>query len=97
MAVWFNRLLRLLFQTMSNLDQATTHFWDALAFCRKARHRLELAWAWCYYADTPLERNIEGGLAQALALLDESVAISGELGMRPLMERVLVRREILGA
>ena len=27
----------------------------------------------------------------------ESLAISSELGMRPLMERVLSRREILGA
>ena len=32
-----------------------------------------------------------------LALLDESLAISSALGMRPLMERVLSRREILGA
>ena len=32
-----------------------------------------------------------------MALLDESLAISSELGMRPLMERVQSRREILGA
>ncbi len=31
------------------------------------------------------------------SLLDESLAISSELGMRPLMERVLSRREILKA
>ncbi len=30
-------------------------------------------------------------------LLDESLAISTELGMRPLMERVLSRRDILKA
>ena len=30
-------------------------------------------------------------------MLDESLAISTELGMRPLMERVLGRREILKA
>ena len=30
-------------------------------------------------------------------LLDESLAISSELGVRPLMERVLFRREILKA
>ena len=34
---------------------------------------------------------------QAMSLLNESLAISSELGMRPLMERVLSRREILGA
>ncbi len=33
----------------------------------------------------------------ATSLLDESLAISSELGMRPLMERVLSRREILTA
>jgi len=32
-----------------------------------------------------------------MALLDESLAITSELGMRPLMERVLFRREILRA
>ncbi len=32
-----------------------------------------------------------------MSLLDESLAISSELGMRPLMERVLSQREILGA
>jgi len=31
-----------------------------------------------------------------VALLGDSLAISSELGMRPLMERVLSRREILG-
>ena len=34
---------------------------------------------------------------KAMSLLDESMAISSELGMRPLMERVLSRREILKA
>ena len=34
---------------------------------------------------------------KAMSLLDESLAVSSELGMRPLMERVLSRREILGA
>ncbi len=32
-----------------------------------------------------------------MPLLDESLAISSELGMRSPMERVLSRREILGA
>ena len=43
------------------------------------------------------ERNGDGDKVLAIALLDESLAISSELGMRPLMERVLSRREILGA
>ncbi len=91
------RLLGLLSQTMGNLDQATGHFEDALAFCRKADFRPELAWTCCDYADTLRERDAEGDRETAMSLLDESLAISSELGMRPLMERVLSRREILKA
>ncbi len=43
------------------------------------------------------ERDGEGDRAKTMSLLDESLAISSELGMRPLMERVLSRREILRA
>ena len=87
----------ILAHTMGNLDQAAVHFEDALAFCRKAGYRPELAWTCCDYADTLRERDAEGDRAKAIALLDESLAISSELGMRPLMERVLSRREILKA
>ena len=37
------------------------------------------------------------GPSQAMTLLDEALAISRDLGMRPLMERVLSRRDILKA
>ena len=53
--------------------------------------------AGCDYADTLRVRDAEGDRAKAISLLDESLAISSELGMRPLMERVLSRREILKA
>ncbi len=92
-----DRLLGLLSQTMGNLDQATAHFEEGLAFCRKAGYRPELAWTCCDYADTLLQRNEPGDREKATPLLNESLAISSELGMRPLMERVLSRREILGA
>ena len=73
------------------------HFEDALAFCRKAGYRPALAWISCDYADDLRERNGDGDPAKAMVLLDESLAISSELGMRPLMERALSRREIPGA
>ena len=82
---------------MDNLDQAVSHFEDALAFCRKAGYLPELAWSCCDYADALGSRNLEGDQAKVIALLDESLTISSELGMRPLMERVLSRREILKA
>ena len=44
-----------------------------------------------------LERKDEGDNEKAVAMLDESLAITTELGMRPLMERVLSRRELLKA
>ena len=68
-----------------------------MSFTARAGYRPELAWTCCDYADLLRERNDEGDRAKAIALLGESLAISSELGMRPLMERVLSRREILKA
>ncbi|PKB63658.1 MAG: hypothetical protein BZY80_06220 [SAR202 cluster bacterium Io17-Chloro-G2] len=92
-----DRLLGLLSQTMGDLNRASTHFDDAVASCRNAGYRPELAWSCCDYADMLQDRNGDGDRAKAMALLDESLAISSELGMRPLMERVLSRRDILRA
>ncbi len=60
---------------------------------RVAGYRPELAWTCCDYADCLLQRNGDGDRRKAMALLDESLAISSELGMRPLMERVRARQE----
>ncbi len=65
----------------------------AQAFCRGAGYRPELAWTCCDYADTLLQRDGPGDREQAMSLLDESLAISSELGMRPLMERVISRQD----
>ncbi len=92
-----DRLLGLLSHTIGNLNQAAIHFEDAQKFCRKAGYRPELAWACCDYADALRGRDAEGDRTKAITLLDESLAISSELGMRPLMERVLSRRDILEA
>ena len=96
-ALTTDRVLGLLSHTMGNLDQASAHFEDALAFCRKAGYRPELAWTCCDYADALLQRNEPSDREKATTMLDESLAISSELGMRPLMERVLSRRDILKA
>ncbi len=78
--------------TLFNVVDAAGHFEDALAFCRKAGYRPELAWSCCDYADMLLERDGDGDRRKAATLLDESLAISSELGMRPLTERVLSRK-----
>ena len=96
LAIADDRLLGILSHAMDELEQSVTHFEDALAFCRKG-YRPELAWTCCDYADTLLQRAEPGDREKAMSLLDESLAISSELGMRPLMERVLSRRDILKA
>ena len=92
-----HRVLGLLAQTIGNLDQAVAHFEGALTLCRTADYRPELAWTCCDYADALIQRQGEGDQAKARSLLDESLAITSELRMRPLLERVLSRRDMLSA
>jgi DNA-binding CsgD family transcriptional regulator len=92
-----DRLLGLLAQTVGDLEQAAAHFEDALAFCRRAGYRPELAWTCHDYSETLLHRNDPRDQTQAASLLDEALTISSELGMRPLIERVVALREQLHA
>ena len=103
-----DRILGLLAHTMGKPDEAVAHFEDALAFCRRAGYRPELAWSLCDYADTLLNAQIVGAgfkpalvssahREKAMSLLDESLAVSTELGMRPLMERAAALREQAGS
>jgi DNA-binding CsgD family transcriptional regulator len=87
MLITEDRVLGLLAQTMGDLDQAMAHFENALAFCREAGYRPELAWSCCDYASALLERNKAGDHVRAVELLDESLLISSELGMQPLVKR----------
>ena len=78
-----DRLMGLLSHTLGNFDQAAAHFEDALVFCRQEGFRPELAWT-CYdYAEALLQSGSTSDLAKALSLLEESLAISTDLGMRP--------------
>jgi len=82
-----DRLLGLLSSTMGDMGQATQHFEDGIAFCRKAGYKPERAWICCDYADTLKMRAAEGERLTMIALLDESLAIATDLGMRPLVEK----------
>ena len=44
-----------------------------------------------------LERDEPGDSEKATAMLDEALQISTDLGMRPLMEKALSKRDILKA
>ena len=92
-----DRLLGLLSQTMGELDRSSEHFEDGLVFCRRAGYRPELAWTCCDYADTLLQRDRNEDHVKAIVLLDESLVISSALGMSPLMERVVSRRDAAGS
>lgn len=92
-----DRLLGLLAQSFGDLSLASEHFEDSMTFCSNAGYRPELAWICCDYADALIELDGKGDRAKAVALLEESLAISTELGMRPLTERVQIRLNNLSA
>ena len=88
-----DRVLGLLAQTMGDKEQAITHFEDCVAGCRNAGYRSELAWACLDYANTLLadERGRaprQDDRTKAFSLIEEALAISTDLGMAPLRERV---------
>ena len=93
----YARYMAIIAQAAGLQDKAVAYFEDALAFTRRAGYRAELAWTCCDYADLLRQRNGPGDQEKAAALLDEGLAIARELGMRPLMERILARRKILKA
>ncbi len=92
-----DQVLGLLSVTLGRLDQAVAHFEDSLVFCRKAGYRPNLAWTCHDYASALLQRNGRGDREEATSLLDESLSISTELGMRPLMERTQDRLDRIGS
>ena len=84
-----DRVLGLLAQAMGNLGRAMAHFEDALAFCRKSGWLSKPARTCHDFAVGLLQRKEAGDWTKAISLLDESLSISADLGMRPLMARVI--------
>jgi DNA-binding SARP family transcriptional activator len=93
----YDRLLGLLAATAGRIDAALGHFADGLAFCARAGYRSERAWTAADFADALLEHTGTDGRVKALELQDEALELARELAMRPLVERVLARRQLLGA
>ena len=87
-----DRLLGLPAVTSGRVDTALAHFEDGLAFCERAGYRPEHAWTASDYAEALLARGGPGDRDRAVALQDRALAVARELGMRPLMERVLARQ-----
>ena len=83
----------LLAWTLDRMDDAVAHFEDSLAFCRKAGARPELAWTNYDFAGFLLQRGKPGDHLRAVALTDQALTISTELGMRPLVDRAIALQE----
>jgi tetratricopeptide (TPR) repeat protein len=87
--------LGLLARTTGQYDKAVVHFEVALRLSKEAGYQPELAWV-CYdYANTLL---LASGLkpdpapenrARAVSLLEEGLAIASQLGMPPLLEKII--------
>jgi hypothetical protein len=92
-----DHMLGLLAATTGRVEIARSHLEAALAFYRSAGWRPSYGWAAADYSDLLFGRNGQGDHAQSLALGNEALVIGRELGMGPLIERVLARREILRA
>ena len=92
-----DRLLGLLSTVADRPETTVRHFEAALAFCRDSGMRPELAWTCSDYAKMLLARDTPGAREKATELQDEAIAIAQELGMQPLLERMLAQREILKA
>ena len=88
-----DRVLGLLARIMGKPDDAARHFEDALAYCSKAGYRPEYAWSAFQFADALLQRGRTADRARAQSLLNESLSISIDLGMRPLIDRVTDRKK----
>jgi tetratricopeptide (TPR) repeat protein len=96
-SVQTDRILGMLADATSNYESAEDYFNKALKFCRSADYRPELARSCSNYSLMLLSRGEPGDLEKATELQDEAIAIATELGMQPLLERVLAQREILKA
>ena len=95
--VTMERALGLLAQITGQSEQSRDHFEQALTFTRESGYRPELAWTCADYASMLLDSGRADDRDRALQLQDEALAITRDLGMRPLTERILARRELLKA
>ena len=90
-------LLGALDVALGKYDEAEHHFTESIDLFERGGFRLKLAWCLYRYGDTLLKRDAPGDREKAVEMLDRALKLARDIGMPPLMERVLARREILGA
>ena len=68
---------------------------DAIDFCESRGMKPELAWS---YSDmSELVDEIDDDAEASQQLVENALAIANDIGMKPLINRILARREILKA
>ncbi len=82
---------------LGNSESALDYRAAALEFVRSSGYRGSQAWCCHELAEMLLDRDAPGDRDKATELRDEVTAIAQELGMQPLLERMLAQREILKA
>ncbi len=94
-----DRVLGAVADTIGDRSAAMIHFEDAVAFCRRASYRPELAQTCHDYAALLLNERGAAGVSKARDLVTEGLAITTELGMKSvhaklekLAERLAIRR-----
>jgi tetratricopeptide (TPR) repeat protein len=85
----FDRLLGLLAVTLGRVDDALVHFEDGLALCERAGYRPEYAWTAYEYANALVARGRPDDAEKAVVVRKAGLAVARELGMRPLIDRIL--------
>ena len=82
---------------LGNMDEAESLFNETVTRCRLNGFKPRLAETCVEYADMLIDRDAPGDKEKAIALQDEALVITRDMGMTPLTERILKRREILKA
>jgi tetratricopeptide (TPR) repeat protein len=82
---------------LGNLDDAEAGFKEIVESSLANNHIPQIAEACADYAELLLDRDEPGYREKATALQDEALVITRYMGMKPLTERILRRREMLKA
>ncbi len=91
------RVLGYVAKRLGRLDEAVGHRTEYLKDVSLRNLTVYEAYARYELSESLLERDESGDKEKAVELQDEAIAIAQELGMKPLVERVLAKREILKA
>jgi hypothetical protein len=90
-----SRTKGLLARMTGRTEDARQHFQEAIEFCETKGMKPELAWS---YSDmSELVEEVDGDPAASQKLVEKALTIANDIGMKPLTNRILARRDILKA